>query len=405
MKKILAALCLMMSLPTLTLAAGQNMISVSELRKQVERMERWKQNYKDDYGRSIGVDVEPIMNKIEKVPILMMDSPVISEENVYNAFQQESVSVLENDVAIDYTCIDPETGGNVLISLVKEDNWLYPTPECGDIDLQISILDEKRDISSELVVLDGFFASPNEIDMNHSYLGEKSLTVNDGMELIERRMNELFPDYDLKFELFRFGVVNASEPYYSCAIRQKIYGIPILMCAKDPILNAGKEKLGFDPQKEWNSQRLKYGTYDKPSWVVKLSDKQFEILCRPLKIKNVIVDDVPLCGIEQVIHSIEEAIQKGYVRNVYTLRFGYCCYLDVNENIILCPIWEVECDYMFKPEQNMADYKENSEVPIPSRLYYRTMIVNAQTGEFMNPVELKEKLLDCPKIIRWEDVQ
>ena len=311
MKRLFAVICALMLLPTLA-NADNDMISVSELRKQVERMERWKQNYKDDYGRSIGVDVEPIMNKIEKVPILMMDSPVISEENVYNAFQQESVSVLENDVAIDYTCIDPETGGNVLISLVKEDNWLYPTPECGDIDLQISILDEKRDISSELVVLDGFFASPNEIDMNHSYLGEKSLTVNDGMKLIERRMNELFPDYDLKFELFRFGVVNASEPYYSCAIRQKIYGIPILMCAKDPILNAGKEKLGFDPQKEWNSQRLKYGTYDKPSWVVKLSDKQFEILCRPLKIKNVIVDDVPLCGIEQVIHSIEEAIQKGY---------------------------------------------------------------------------------------------
>ena len=404
MKRLFAAIAAMMLVPTMA-SADNDMISVSELRKQVERMERWKQNYKDDYGRSIGVDVEPIMNKIEKVPILMMDSPVISEENVYNASQQESVSVLENDVAIDYTCIDPETGGNVLISLVKEDNWLYPTPECGDIDLQISILDEKRDISSELVVLDGFFASPNEIDMNRSYLGEKSLTVNDGMELIERRMNELFPDYDLKFELFRFGVVNASEPYYSCAIRQKIYGIPILMCAKDPILNAGKEKLGFDPQKEWNSQRLKYGTYDKPSWVVKLSDKQFEILCRPLKIKNVIVDDVPLCGIEQVIHSIEEAIQKGYVRNVYTLRFGYCCYLDVNENIILCPIWEVECDYMFKPEQNMADYKENSEVPIPSRLYYRTMIVNAQTGEFMNPAKLKEKLLDCPEIITWEDIQ
>ena len=36
---------------------------------------------------------------------------------------------------------------------------------------------------------------------------------------------------------------------------------------------------------------------------------------------------------------------------------------------------------------------------------YRTMIVNAQTGEFMNPVELKEKLLDCPEIITWEDIQ
>ena len=38
MKKILAALCLMMSLPTLTLAAGQNMISVSELHRQAEEM-------------------------------------------------------------------------------------------------------------------------------------------------------------------------------------------------------------------------------------------------------------------------------------------------------------------------------------------------------------------------------
>ena len=40
-----------------------------------------------------------------------------------------------------------------------------------------------------------------------------------------------------------------------------------------------------------------------------------------------------------------------------------------------------------------------------NELNYHTMIVNAQTGEFMNPVEQKEKLLDCPKIITWEDVQ
>ena len=40
-----------------------------------------------------------------------------------------------------------------------------------------------------------------------------------------------------------------------------------------------------------------------------------------------------------------------------------------------------------------------------NELNYHTMIVNAQTGKFMNPVEQKEKLLDCPKIITWEDVQ
>ena len=52
-----------------------------------------------------------------------------------------------------------------------------------------------------------------------------------------------------------------------------------------------------------------------------------------------------------------------------------------------------------KYERNMTG------VSYVNELNYHTMIVNAQTGEFMNPVEQKEKLVDCPKIITWEDVQ
>ena len=55
--------------------------------------------------------------------------------------------------------------------------------------------------------------------------------------------------------------------------------------------------------------------------------------------------------------------------------------------------------------EKTKEYKEDAEAAPIARLMYRTMIVNAQTGEFMNPVELKEKLLDCPEIITWEDVQ
>ena len=98
-------------------------------------------------------------------------------------------------------------------------------------------------------------------------------------------------------------------------------------------------------------------------------------------------------------------IRDGHIRNVYTLRFGYCCYPAQNEEIILYPVWEIECDYVFDPKQEMRIYPEDDGIPITSGRYYSTMIVNAQTGEFMNPIELKEKLLDCPKIIRWEDVQ
>ena len=60
---------------------------------------------------------------------------------------------------------------------------------------------------------------------------------------------------------------------------------------------------------------------------------------------------------------------------------------------------------MFNPKKDMAVYEENKENPITSRLYYRTMMVNAQTGEFIDPVELKDNLLFCPDVITWEDIK
>ncbi|MEI3406566.1 MAG: hypothetical protein V8Q79_08325 [Christensenellales bacterium] len=44
MKKIFAALCTLMLIPMLALA-NSDMVSVSELRQQVERMGRWTKNY------------------------------------------------------------------------------------------------------------------------------------------------------------------------------------------------------------------------------------------------------------------------------------------------------------------------------------------------------------------------
>ena len=57
------------------------------------------------------------------------------------------------------------------------------------------------------------------------------------------------------------------------------------------------------------------------------------------------------------------------------------------------------------PKEKTKDYKEDLEAAPIARLMYRTMIVNAQTAEFMDPVELKENLLICPNIITWEDAK
>lgn len=63
MKKILFALCVLLLVPTLALASG-DMMSISELRYQVEAMGQWTQTY-EAYGRTIEVDVPIIVPEVD----------------------------------------------------------------------------------------------------------------------------------------------------------------------------------------------------------------------------------------------------------------------------------------------------------------------------------------------------
>ena len=103
--------------------------------------------------------------------------------------------------------------------------------------------------------------------------------------------------------------------------------------------------------------------------------------------KSVLIDDVPLCSMDKVIESIETKIQEGYIRNVYALRFGYCCYLNEKRgDYFLYPVWNVECTYIYNPEEGKEYERNMTGVSYVNELNYHTMIVNAQTGEFMNPL-------------------
>ena len=72
MKKIFAAFCTLMIVPTLALA-NSDMVSISELRQQVETMERWMQTY-EAHGRTIEVDVPIIVPEVEKLPVVKVEA-------------------------------------------------------------------------------------------------------------------------------------------------------------------------------------------------------------------------------------------------------------------------------------------------------------------------------------------
>ena len=91
-------------------------------------------------------------------------------------------------------------------------------------------------------------------------------------------------------------------------------------------------------------------------------------------------DDVPLAAINRVLEAIKNNIEEGNIRNIYAIRFGYCCYIGENDEDVLFPVWQIECDYYYNPKEKTKEYKEDAEAAPIARLIYRTLIVYALFG-------------------------
>ena len=72
MRKITLLFCALLLVPTLTLA-NSDMVSVSELRQQVEMMGRWTKNYDTPNGE-VSVDIPVIVPDVDELPILEIQS-------------------------------------------------------------------------------------------------------------------------------------------------------------------------------------------------------------------------------------------------------------------------------------------------------------------------------------------
>ena len=138
-----------------------------------------------------------------------------------------------------------------------------------------------------------------------------------------------------------------------------------------------------------------------------MGDDSFEMLVRWVKEAGIIKEDVPLAPLSSIISSIEDEIQKGHIRKVYALRLGYGCYIteESPETYVLYPTWICECDYMDDPKWEIDEWAYNLEKGFNKKYSFKTLVINAQTGEMDDPYLSKKKQIFCPTIITWEDAQ
>ena len=393
MRKITFLFCVLMIMPTLALASG-DMVSISELRQQVEAMERWTQTY-EAHGRTIEVDI-PIYIPNEK-ELAVYDCSAYTEyiknpnsddkNNVYSYNENLRELTKENDGTseADIEVYGKGTELRIMLNnpedlLGKNKNDNIKIKEYGFYQYQVDdkvtyaennemSLEEAEKYLEEIVeyfIKDEY----NGIDIDYIKIagrGRKTKSYTDE-ELGE------YVDYYPKGSYF-FN-------YY-----QTLHKIPIMMTIIATLNNKQENKIYGDLFEYWGTT----------GGICQIMDRNsFWLTIKWMKIEKEHEETVKLLPIEQIINTVEKEIKAGHVRNVYALKLGYIIYLNDRspETYTLYPMWVLDCDYV---ENKNKEIKVNPySDDIRDCFSFERICINPETAEMMDFLNPKTSMLYAP---------
>ena len=393
MKRFAGMMGALLLMPTLALASG-DMVSVSELRQQVEAMGRWTQTY-EAHGRTIEVDI-PIYIPNEK-ELAVYDCSAYTEyiknpnsddkNNVYSYNENLRELTKENDGTseADIEAYGKGTELRIMLNnpedlLGKNKNDNIKIKEYGFYQYQVDdkvtyaennemSLEEAEKYLEEIVeyfIKDEY----NGIDIDYIKIagrGRKTKSYTDE-ELGE------YVDYYPKGSYF-FN-------YY-----QTLHKIPIMMTIIATLNNKQENKIYGDLFEYWGTT----------GGICQIMDRNsFWLTIKWMKIEKEHEETVKLLPIEQIINTVEKEIKAGHVRNVYALKLGYIIYLNDRspETYTLYPMWVLDCDYV---ENKNKEIKVNPySDDIRDCFSFERICINPETAEMMDFLNPKTKMLYAP---------
>ena len=393
MKRFAGMMGALLLVPTLALASG-DMVSISELRQQVEAMGRWTQTY-EAHGRTIEVDI-PIYIPNEK-ELAVYDCSAYTEyiknpnsddkNNVYsyNENLRELTKEKDGTSEADIEVYGKGTELRIMLNnpedlLGKNKNDNIKIKEYGFYQYQVDdkvtyaennemSLEEAEKYLEEIVeyfIKDEY----NGIDIDYIKIagrGRKTKSYTDE-ELGE------YVDYYPKGSYF-FN-------YY-----QTLHKIPIMMTIIATLNNKQENKIYGDLFEYWGTT----------GGICQIMDRNsFWLTIKWMKIEKEHEETVKLLPIEQIINTVEKEIKAGHIRNVYALKLGYIIYLNDRspETYTLYPMWVLDCDYV---ENKNKEIKVNPySDDIRDCFSFERICINPETAEMMDFLNPKTKMLYAP---------
>ena len=395
MKKIFAALCTLMIVPTLALASG-DMVSVSELRQQVEAMGRWTQTY-EAHGRTIEVDI-PIYIPNEK-ELAVYDCSAYTDyiknpndedktnvyaynENLKELVKEESNDKSENaiievygngtELRIMFNSPEELLERNTRDYIKIKESGYYPDKVNADViyaeNSDLSLMEAEKYLEEivRLFIRDGY----DGIDIDYIKIagrGRKTRSYTD------EELGECADYYPKGTYFFN---------YY-----QKLHHIPIMMTIIATLNNKQENRVYGDL----------FGFWGTTGGICQIMDRNsFWLTIRWMKIEKEHEETVKLLPIEQIINAVEKEIKAGHVRNVYALKLGYIIYLNDRspETYTLYPMWVLDCDYV---ENKNKEIKVNPySDDIRDCFSFERICINPETAEMMDFLNPKTSMLYAP---------
>ena len=418
MRKVLFTLCILLLVPTLA-TANSDMVSISELRQQVETMERWTQSY-EAYGRTIEVDIPIDIPEVDAVPTVQVsgyyavdqEGRLTRDGTKLNQIGYDGFNIYEEDGLMTYLGTT-DAKGEIKVSPFEKDKAV----------ILLAYYNSPSNLRTHKVKYDSEVYYPYEVDVDEIYAEDNPQSTAMAKAYLERVLGYFYPESDNSIALRYLEVrskghkVKGLDDYnlgdyakdypmgtYALSFCQTIHGIPVYHDVGDRL-----DTTGHAPHElindAWKKTEPIMGIFDNRFEF--MDDDSFEMLVRWVKEAGIIKEDVPLAPLSNIISSIEDEIQKGYIRNVYALRLGYGCYItnESPETYVLYPTWICDCDYIGDPKEKINVSAYNIEKDFNKKYTFKTLVINAQTGEMDDPYLSKKEQIFCPTIITWEDTQ
>ena len=349
MKKAFLVLFILFMLCRLNMGLCQEYLTLEQLKQQTPS--RWVETYQDKYGRNMDVDIDIQVYGDAYATIYKLNFPYGQEIRYSNNNPYNSVENVK------------KKGGRRTHIYTSFGEKIYVNYPYG-VDYE------------------------NNMTPYEMFAFLKGLLVNEGIDIEE--FDYTYPTkFDVLCNLSQSDGHTIASAFYHVNLLQKINGIPILTHSIASFKKRGSPD--FCPILTFLMR----------------NENEYSLYVAKMNVDSVVEEDIPLCSFENIQKAIEEKIEKGYIQQIYSLKFGYSIYNAKREGskplaaydaecYYAVPSWVIECIYMENPKKTY-DYNIDEALkrdPDANERYsdgFKTITINAQTGEMLDPLDTSDK--------------